>query len=147
MKKIASTENKVNEMFKLAFDQNDLEQKDKAMTNILVLARDSEDGARRIWQDGKGLETMLNMIKNKDVPENLALTAVRVVDELVKNRARVSEKNRIFRKYFLRKTTFFKQKIIFRQKSFLTKYLEAKNIFSRKKILRKNHFFKLIFQF
>jgi hypothetical protein len=29
LKKIASTENKVKEMFKLAFDQNDLEQKEK----------------------------------------------------------------------------------------------------------------------
>lgn len=59
------------------------------MTNILVLARDSEEGARRIWQDGKGIEVMLNMVKSKDVPENLALTAVRIIDELIKNRSRV----------------------------------------------------------
>lgn len=59
------------------------------MTNILVLARDSEEGARRIWKDGKGLDVMLNMVKNKDVPDSLALTAVRIMDELVKNRERV----------------------------------------------------------
>lgn len=66
------------------------------MNNLLVLARDSEEGARRIWQEGKIVGVMMGLIKNREVDEKIALTAIRIIDELAKNRERVrfGKKNR-----------------------------------------------------
>uniref|UniRef100_A0A914Y4U7 Uncharacterized protein n=1 Tax=Panagrolaimus superbus TaxID=310955 RepID=A0A914Y4U7_9BILA len=47
LKTMESTENRVKEMYKLAFDNKDYEQQSKALNNLLVLARDSEEGAGR----------------------------------------------------------------------------------------------------
>lgn len=59
------------------------------MNNLLVLARDSEDGAKRIWQDGKIVGVMVNLVKNLETDDKMALTAIRIIDELAKNRERV----------------------------------------------------------
>lgn len=50
MKLVNSTENRATEMLKMAFGNDTLEQKKKAINNLLVLVRDSEDGARKVWK-------------------------------------------------------------------------------------------------
>lgn len=89
LKKAESTENKVTEMLKLSFG-GDNEQQLKAMNNLLVLCRDSEDGARRVWQEGKILPQLLQVLNDKAAwSDELALCAVRILDELTKRRERV----------------------------------------------------------
>ena len=58
------------------------------MNNLLVLARDSEEGASRIWQNGKILDTLLGLARNEETPEDFAIGAMRILDELVKKRSR-----------------------------------------------------------
>uniref|UniRef100_A0A7E4W9Q9 UNC45-central domain-containing protein n=1 Tax=Panagrellus redivivus TaxID=6233 RepID=A0A7E4W9Q9_PANRE len=88
MKKVDSTENKVKEMFKLFGDKTDFEQQKKALNNLLVLARDNEEGALRIWQNGKIIEAMLSFARNPETPDEFAVSAMRIIDELVKKRSR-----------------------------------------------------------
>jgi len=88
LKQVDSTENKVKEMFKLAFDNKDHDQKEKALNNLLVLSRDSEEGAKRIWQNGKILEVLLPLARNPETPEEFAVAALRIIDELAKKRSR-----------------------------------------------------------
>uniref|UniRef100_A0AC34R7E1 UNC-45/Cro1/She4 central domain-containing protein n=1 Tax=Panagrolaimus sp. JU765 TaxID=591449 RepID=A0AC34R7E1_9BILA len=88
LKQVDSTENKVKEMFKLAFENKDHERKSKALSNLLVLARESEEGAKRIWQNGKILEVLLELAKNPETSEEFAVSALRIIDELMKKRAR-----------------------------------------------------------
>uniref|UniRef100_A0A1I7RKR3 TPR_REGION domain-containing protein n=2 Tax=Bursaphelenchus xylophilus TaxID=6326 RepID=A0A1I7RKR3_BURXY len=89
MKLANSTENRVKEMLKMSFNEKDQEQKKKAMNNLLVLARESEDGARKVWQAGMIVNELLNVVKDKENwPEELAILALHVLDELIKKRER-----------------------------------------------------------
>ena len=53
VKKATSMESKVTDMCRLAFEgqAKDEEQKLKALHNLLVLARESESGAIRVWNE------------------------------------------------------------------------------------------------
>lgn len=85
-----STENRATEMLKMAFGDDTLEQKKKAIHNLLVLARDSEDGARRIWQAGLIVNQLLNIAKDKETwSDEFAVDALHILDELIKKRERV----------------------------------------------------------
>ncbi|KAH7728119.1 UNC-4 protein5 protein [Aphelenchoides avenae] len=90
LKEVSSTENKVNEMFKLTFgDGRDEEQKKNAFNNLLVLVRDSEEGALRVWQEGRVVAQMMEVIRNKQQwSDEFALIAIRIIDELVRKRER-----------------------------------------------------------
>lgn len=61
----------------------------QAMNNLLVLARDSETGASRVWSEGRILEPLLNIMRDKSVDEELLLAATRVLDEVMKKSDRV----------------------------------------------------------
>lgn len=60
------------------------------MNNLLVLARDSETGASRVWNEGKIVDTVMALIEDKQADDQIVLGAVRVLDEVVKNGKRVS---------------------------------------------------------
>lgn len=59
------------------------------MNNLLVLSRESETSASRIWNDGKIIETLMKVIDDSSANEAVVVAAVRVLDELVKNSNRV----------------------------------------------------------
>ncbi|CAJ0571281.1 unnamed protein product, partial [Mesorhabditis spiculigera] len=90
VKKATSLDTKVNDMQKLAFDGDakDLEQKKTAMNNLLVLARENESSAARVWNEGKIFPIIKNIYTDKKEDEEVAITAIRVLDELLKNHAR-----------------------------------------------------------
>jgi hypothetical protein len=91
MKLVNSTENRATEMLKMAFGNDTLEQKKKAINNLLVLCRESEDGARRVWQDGLMVNQLLNIAKDKQTwSDEFAINAMRILDELIKKRERVN---------------------------------------------------------
>ncbi|VDM43851.1 unnamed protein product [Toxocara canis] len=83
-----SLDSRVNDMNKLAFIEGDTEQRNKAINNLLVLARDSETGASRVWNDGKIIDSVMQLIGDKRADEQFVLGAVRVLDEVVKNSKR-----------------------------------------------------------
>lgn len=57
---------------------------------MLVLCRDSEDGARKVWQDGKIVTELVSIVNNpNEWSDEFALCAVRILDELAKKRERV----------------------------------------------------------
>lgn len=60
------------------------------MNNLLVLARDSETGASRVWEDGRIVPTLLQAIDDTTANEEIVVAAARVLDELAKNSSRVS---------------------------------------------------------
>ncbi|VBB27322.1 unnamed protein product [Acanthocheilonema viteae] len=84
-KAVMSMENRVNDMNKVAFGDGDVEQRATAMNNLLVLSRESETGASRVWNDGKIIETLLKIIDKNSSNEAIVVAAARVLDELVKN--------------------------------------------------------------
>uniref|UniRef100_A0A915Q3F6 Protein unc-45 homolog B n=1 Tax=Setaria digitata TaxID=48799 RepID=A0A915Q3F6_9BILA len=84
-----SMDNRVNNMNNLAFNDGDLEQRTTAMNNLLVLSRESETGASRIWNDGKIVEALLKVIDDNSANEAIVVAAARVLDELLKNSSRV----------------------------------------------------------
>uniref|UniRef100_A0A915DQI4 Uncharacterized protein n=1 Tax=Ditylenchus dipsaci TaxID=166011 RepID=A0A915DQI4_9BILA len=85
LKKVESTENKVAEMLRLTFDSQDSEKVFQAMNNLLVLCRDSEDGAVKVWQDGKVVSEFLGVLNDKAKwSDELATSAMRILDELAK---------------------------------------------------------------
>ncbi|KAK5975120.1 Protein unc-45 B [Trichostrongylus colubriformis] len=115
VKKATSMDNKVTDMSKLAFEGSakDKEQKVQvcslylvmelfayclifphliflfyAFNNLLVLARETEAGAARIWNTGKGISVLLAIAENNNEPLEISVCAVRIVDELIKNHAR-----------------------------------------------------------
>lgn len=57
VKKATSMESKVTDMYRLAFEgqAKDEEQKLKALNNLLVLARESESGAIKVWNEVRTL--------------------------------------------------------------------------------------------
>lgn len=59
------------------------------MNNLLVLARESETGAARVWKDGKIVGTLLKVIDDGSATEGIVVAAARVLDELAKNSKRV----------------------------------------------------------
>ncbi|KAM3728902.1 Protein unc-45 [Dirofilaria immitis] len=83
-----SMENRVNDMNKIAFGDGDLEQRATAMNNLLVLSRESETGASRIWNNGKIIEILLKIIDGDSANEAIVVAAVRVLGELMKNSSR-----------------------------------------------------------
>lgn len=55
-----------------------------------MLCRDSEDGAQKVWQNGAIIGELLKIITDTaNWSDELALFAIRVVDELAKKRERV----------------------------------------------------------
>jgi hypothetical protein len=61
----------------------------QAISNLMVLARESESGAQRVWADGAVVSKLLGIIRN-DPSEEVVVAAVRALDELVKDPTRVS---------------------------------------------------------
>lgn len=91
MKLVNSTENRTTEMLKLAFGNDTVEQKTKAIHNLLVLSRESEDGARRVWQAGLIVNQLLSIAKDKDTwSDEFSVDVMHILDELIKKRERVS---------------------------------------------------------
>ncbi|XGW05824.1 hypothetical protein V3C99_016297 [Haemonchus contortus] len=90
VKKATSMDNKVNDMSRLAFQGSakDKEQKVQAFNNLLVLARETEAGAARIWQVGKGVPALLAVAEDNNEPLEISVCAIRIVDELIKNHGR-----------------------------------------------------------
>ncbi|KAI6191741.1 Protein unc-45-like protein B [Aphelenchoides bicaudatus] len=89
MKLVNSTENRATEMLKMAFGNDTIEQKKKAIHNLLVLSRDSEDGARRVWQAGMIVNQLLNIAKDKETwSDEFAIDVMHILDELIKKRER-----------------------------------------------------------
>ncbi|GMT34769.1 hypothetical protein PFISCL1PPCAC_26066, partial [Pristionchus fissidentatus] len=90
LKKTNSMEHRVNEMHKLVFDgkAKDAEQRMTAINNILVLARESETGALRVWNEGRIVPQVLHAIMSPETSEEFAVAAIRVLDEVCKNHSR-----------------------------------------------------------
>nr|CAD2167194.1 unnamed protein product [Meloidogyne enterolobii] len=85
LKQTESTESKTKEMMKLAFENvgKEGEMQIKALNNLLVLCRDSADGANRVWNNGEIVTQLLSIITNVEKnSDNEALAAVRVLSEL-----------------------------------------------------------------
>ena len=63
------------------------------MTNLLVLARESDAGADRVWADGTIVPKLLKIVRDfKNVDDDTAVTAIRVLDELAKDHKKVGLK-------------------------------------------------------
>lgn len=78
----AQTSNKVDQMFKLAFDiQEDSEKREKAMTNLLVLAKETS-GADIMLKNGvvHKIQQLLKVEKNPEIYVN----AIRCISQLCK---------------------------------------------------------------
>ncbi|GMR33986.1 hypothetical protein PMAYCL1PPCAC_04181 [Pristionchus mayeri] len=90
LKKTTSMDHRVNEMHKLVFDggAKDAEQRATAINNLFVLARDSETGAQRVWNEGRIVPFVLSAITTPDTPDEFVISAVRVLDEVCKNHGR-----------------------------------------------------------
>ncbi|GMT03836.1 hypothetical protein PENTCL1PPCAC_26010, partial [Pristionchus entomophagus] len=90
LKKTTSMEHRVSEMHKLVFDgqAKDAEQRMTAINNLLVLARESETGAQRVWNEGGLVSLVLSAIASKETTDEFAVAAVRVLDEVCKNHGR-----------------------------------------------------------
>ncbi|VDM62304.1 unnamed protein product [Angiostrongylus costaricensis] len=98
VKKTTSTENKVKEMSYLAFEcgAKDVEQKLQvlllyfvyAFNNLLVLARETESGAARIWNAVGYFVCLTLAAEDNNVPLKISIAAVRILDELIKNKGR-----------------------------------------------------------
>ncbi|KHJ93131.1 hypothetical protein OESDEN_06965 [Oesophagostomum dentatum] len=90
VKKATSMDNKVKDMSSLAFEGSakDAEQKKQAFNNLLVLARETEAGAARIWNVGKGVPILLSVAENNNEPLEISIAAVRILDETLKNHGR-----------------------------------------------------------
>lgn len=99
-------ESKVTDMYRLAFEgqAKDEEQKLKALNNLLVLARESESGAIRVWNEvrtlyrkigrystfqGKIVPILLKIASNASESSEVSVTAIRILDETLKNHGRV----------------------------------------------------------
>uniref|UniRef100_A0A915MBV5 UNC-45/Cro1/She4 central domain-containing protein n=1 Tax=Meloidogyne javanica TaxID=6303 RepID=A0A915MBV5_MELJA len=85
LKQTESTESKAKEMMKLAFENGgkEGEMQIKALNNLLVLCRDSADGANRVWNNREIVTQLLSIITNVEKnSDNEALAAVRVLSEL-----------------------------------------------------------------
>ncbi|VDN01183.1 unnamed protein product [Thelazia callipaeda] len=83
-----SMDNRVNVMNQIAFGEDNSEQRTTAMNNLLVLSRESETGASRVWNNGEIIKTLLKVIDDNSINEDVALTAIRILDELAKNSKR-----------------------------------------------------------
>ncbi|EGT47902.1 hypothetical protein CAEBREN_14621 [Caenorhabditis brenneri] len=90
VKQTTSMENKVSDMAKLAFrgEAKDNAQKMTALNNLLVLCRESETGATQVWNQSSIVSFVLNLINDKNESEELVVTALRILDETIKNNAR-----------------------------------------------------------
>lgn len=94
MQQVESIEGRVNEMMKLSFEetQKDEDKNVKALNNLLVLCRESNEGASRVWRDGAIVAQLLSLIKNQQqeggAGDETALCAVRILAELTKFRER-----------------------------------------------------------
>uniref|UniRef100_A0A8R1E4Q9 TPR_REGION domain-containing protein n=1 Tax=Caenorhabditis japonica TaxID=281687 RepID=A0A8R1E4Q9_CAEJA len=90
IKQTTSLSNKVSEMEKLAFrgEAKSVEQKITALNNLLVLCRESESGATGVWNNGAIIPFVMNLINDKAENEDVVITAVRILDETLKNHAR-----------------------------------------------------------
>ncbi|CAI2349049.1 unnamed protein product [Caenorhabditis sp. 36 PRJEB53466] len=90
LKKTTSLSNKVSDMEKLAFrgEAKSAEQKQTALNNLLVLCRESESGATAVWNNGAIVPFVLNLVNDKEESEKVVVTAVRILDETIKNHAR-----------------------------------------------------------
>ncbi|KAK5964585.1 Protein unc-45 B [Trichostrongylus colubriformis] len=90
VKKATTMDYKVTDMSKLAFEglAKDKEQRMQAFNNLLVLARETEAGAARIWNAGKGISVLLAIAENNNEPLKISVCAIRIVDELIKNHGR-----------------------------------------------------------
>lgn len=90
IKKATSMDNKVQEMSNLALkgSAKDKEQQQQAFNNLLVLAREGEAGASRIWNVGKGALMLLSVAEDPNQSLEMSVCAIRIVDELLKNHAR-----------------------------------------------------------
>ncbi|KAK6034310.1 tetratricopeptide repeat protein [Cooperia oncophora] len=93
VKKATSMDNKVNDMSRLAFEGSakDEERKKKAFNNLLVLARENEAGAVRIWNSGKSIKTLLAIAEDNNEPLEISVCVIRIVDELIKDHGRVCD--------------------------------------------------------
>lgn len=90
LKQVNSLENRVSSMLKLSLQEGGSDERQKAMDNLIVLCRDSEAGANRVWQEGKIVPELLDVIRDAEkFSDELALRATRVLDELAKKRERV----------------------------------------------------------
>ncbi|CAB3403390.1 unnamed protein product [Caenorhabditis bovis] len=90
IKQATSMENRVDEMQRLAFkgEAKDSEQKLTAMSNLLVLCRESESGATGVWRNGELVPFIFGLINDPNENEEVVVTATRVLDETLKNHAR-----------------------------------------------------------
>ncbi|WKY17126.1 hypothetical protein Q1695_001614 [Nippostrongylus brasiliensis] len=90
IKKATSMDNKVKNMSDLAFEgtAKDKDQKVQAFNNLLVLARETEAGAARIWDMGKCIPVLLGVAESNAEPLEISVAAIRIVDELLKNHSR-----------------------------------------------------------
>ncbi|CCD69153.1 UNC-45/Cro1/She4 central domain-containing protein [Caenorhabditis elegans] len=90
IKQTTSLANKVTDMEKLAFrgEAKDTEQKMTALNNLLVLCRESESGATGVWNQGALVPFVLNLINDASENEEVTVTAIRILDETIKNSVR-----------------------------------------------------------
>uniref|UniRef100_A0A4W3I3Z4 Protein unc-45 homolog B n=1 Tax=Callorhinchus milii TaxID=7868 RepID=A0A4W3I3Z4_CALMI len=84
-----STDSRVERMFEVLLDENtDKEKKEKAISNMIVLARE-DSGAEKIFRNG-GVDLLLRLIETKD-PE-MILAAIRTLSGMCsRHKARVSD--------------------------------------------------------
>ncbi|KAL7071749.1 hypothetical protein ACQ4LE_009377 [Meloidogyne hapla] len=85
LKQTESMESKAKEMMKLAFEneENNGEMQIKALNNLLVICRDSADGANKVWLNGGIVAQLFSIITNCNKnTDNEAVAAVRILSEL-----------------------------------------------------------------
>uniref|UniRef100_A0AC35UAV9 TPR_REGION domain-containing protein n=1 Tax=Rhabditophanes sp. KR3021 TaxID=114890 RepID=A0AC35UAV9_9BILA len=83
---------KFSEMKKFAFEQKkDPDQVKKALSNLMVLAREGEGGASVVWDNGATMDIIIEYINNKENDDDCAFLAFRILDVIIKNRKRCME--------------------------------------------------------
>nr|CDJ88427.1 Tetratricopeptide TPR2 and Tetratricopeptide TPR-1 domain containing protein [Haemonchus contortus] len=90
VEKATSMDNTVNDVKILAFEGSakDKEQKLQALNNLLVLSRESEESAAKIWQMGKVVPALLVVAEDTNETLEISVCAVRIIDELIKDHGR-----------------------------------------------------------
>jgi hypothetical protein len=59
------------------------------MNNLLVLCRESNEGALRVWRDGAIVQQLFGIIKNENTTDEEAICAARILSELAKSHEKV----------------------------------------------------------
>ncbi|CEF60967.1 Armadillo-like helical domain and Tetratricopeptide-like helical domain and Tetratricopeptide repeat-containing domain and Tetratricopeptide TPR2 repeat and Armadillo-type fold domain and Tetratricopeptide repeat and UNC-45/Ring assembly protein 3 family-containing protein [Strongyloides ratti] len=90
---VNSIEYKFKEMNKYAFNSgsknnDDIDKMKKGLSNLIVMARDSEGGATIVWDKGNIVDKIINVVIDEKNDDEIAYLSLSILDILLKNRIR-----------------------------------------------------------